>query len=53
MDPIQVTNGNYAHGVGPETAKGPAGWEERLVRAEVPTRLGQKGSVFALLPRGP
>lgn len=25
------TNGYYAHGVGPETAKAPAGWEARLV----------------------
>lgn len=24
-------NGYYAHGVGPETAKAPAGWEDRLV----------------------
>lgn len=25
------TNGYYAHGVGPETAKAPAGWDDRLV----------------------
>jgi hypothetical protein len=26
----------YAHGVGPETTIAPAGWEDRLVRVEVP-----------------
>jgi hypothetical protein len=30
------TFGYYAHGVGPETAKGPAGWETRLVPVRVP-----------------
>ena len=30
--------GYYAHGVGPETAKAPAGWEERLVSVEIPPR---------------
>jgi hypothetical protein len=25
----------YAHGVGPETAVAPAGWEERLIRVEI------------------
>ena len=34
------TFGYYAHGVGPETAKGPAGWEARLVAVRVP-RLGK------------
>jgi hypothetical protein len=28
--------GYYAHGVGPETAKAPAGWEHRLVPVRVP-----------------
>ena len=28
---FQDTFGYYAHGVGPETAKGPRGWEERLI----------------------
>ena len=32
--------GYYAHGVGPETAKAPAGWQDRLVRVEVPPRRG-------------
>jgi len=28
--------GYYAHGVGPETAKAPAGWQQRLVAVRVP-----------------
>ena len=32
--------GYYAHGVGPETAKAPAGWEERLVAIRVETGRG-------------
>jgi len=30
------TFGYYAHGVGPETAKAPTGWERRLVAVRVP-----------------
>lgn len=33
------TMGYFAHGVGPETAKAPAGWRERLVRIEVAPRM--------------
>ena len=40
--------GYYAHGVGPETAKAPAGWEERLVRVEVVTPYGPKDEALAL-----
>jgi hypothetical protein len=36
---FQETYGYYAHGVGPETAKAPAGWEQRLVRVIVPARV--------------
>jgi hypothetical protein len=36
---FHVTYGYYAHGVGPETAKAPAGWEQRLVPVSVPPRL--------------
>ena len=36
---FHATNGYYAHGVGPETAKGPAGWEKRLVPVTVPARV--------------
>jgi hypothetical protein len=28
--------GYYAHGVGPETAKAPAGWEQRLIAVRIP-----------------
>jgi hypothetical protein len=35
----------YAHGVGPETAKAPAGWENRLVRLEVPKAVGDGTAV--------
>lgn len=34
------TFGYYAHGVGPETARCPAGWEERLVALAVRPRPG-------------
>jgi hypothetical protein len=37
---FHLAYGYYAHGVGPETAKAPAGWQERLVRREVPARPG-------------
>jgi hypothetical protein len=37
---FHVAFGYYAHGVGPETVKAPAGWEDRLVRREVPRRPG-------------
>jgi hypothetical protein len=42
------TFGYYAHGVGPETAVAPAGWEDRLVRVEIPLRVGQEDGVVAL-----
>lgn len=42
------TFGYYAQGVGPETATAPAGWEGRLVRAEIPPRVGQKEGAVAL-----
>ena len=45
---FQSTFGYYAHGVGPETAKAPAGWEERLIRVEVQRRPGESGAVAAL-----
>lgn len=40
--------GYYAHGVGPETAKAPAGWEERLVRISIPPRPGSQRRPAAL-----
>lgn len=42
------TFGYYAHGVGPETAVAPAGWEGRLVRVEIPLRVAQKKNAVAL-----
>ncbi len=35
---FQRAFGYYAHGVGPETAKAPLGWEDRLVAIEIPPR---------------
>ena len=40
---FQDTFGYYAHGVGPETAKAPRGWEERLVLVEGPGTNGARG----------
>ncbi|MEX1357376.1 MAG: DUF6036 family nucleotidyltransferase [Gaiellaceae bacterium] len=34
--PFHETWGYYAHGVGPETAIAPAGWEQRLIKMELP-----------------
>jgi hypothetical protein len=38
--PFQGMYGYYAHAVGPETAIAPLGWEDRLVRCEIPPRAG-------------
>jgi hypothetical protein len=40
--------GYYAHGVGPETAKAPSGWQARLVRVELPARTGSGRRPVAL-----
>jgi len=45
---FHATYGYYAHGVGPETAVAPAGWEERLIRMEIPPRVGQETGPVAL-----
>jgi hypothetical protein len=45
--PFQRTFGYYAHGVGPETAKAPEGWEDRLVKTEIPPRPGSRRRVYA------
>lgn len=37
---FHAINGYYAHGVGPETAKAPKGWEERLIPVRVAKRQG-------------
>jgi hypothetical protein len=39
--------GYYAHGVGPETAKAPEGWQRRLVRREIPPRVASKRTPVA------
>ena len=44
---FQRTYGYYAHGVGPETAKAPSGWEARLVEIEVPPRPGSESGASA------
>lgn len=40
--PFHEAFGYYAHGVGPETAKAPTGWEERLVVVAIPPRPGSE-----------
>ena len=45
---FQGVYGYYAHGVGPETMKGPAGWRDRLIRVKVPPRPGQEAEPVAL-----
>jgi hypothetical protein len=39
---FQTAFGYYAHWVGPETAKAPAGWQERLVPVPVPPRVASE-----------
>lgn len=46
--PFHQAYGYYAHGVGPETAKAPAGWERRLVRIRVEGRPGSTRQPTAL-----
>jgi uncharacterized nucleotidyltransferase DUF6036 len=48
--PFQRTYGYYAHGVGPETAKLPRGWEDRRARVDVPPRHGSKRKPVAFCP---
>ena len=38
--PFARAYGYYAHGVGTQTAKAPAGWRKRLIRVDVPARVG-------------
>jgi hypothetical protein len=46
--PFHRTYGYYAHGVGPETAKAPAGWEDRLIALAIPPRPGSDREAVAL-----
>jgi hypothetical protein len=45
--PFHVAHGYYAHGVGPETAKAPRGWQERLVKREVAARTTRSRTAVA------
>src|SRR5664280_3259191 len=45
--PFHLAFGYYAHGVDPETAKAPKGWEVRLVRREIPPRVASKRTAVA------
>jgi hypothetical protein len=44
---FHLAYGYYAHGVGPETAKAPHGWQERLVRRAIPPRPASKRTAIA------
>ena len=44
---FQRTYGDYAHGVGPETAKAPKGWEQRLVPVAIPARRASERAPVA------
>jgi hypothetical protein len=44
---FHLAYGYYAHGVGPETAKAPRGWQERLVQRDVPPRPGSDRTLVA------
>lgn len=47
---FQETFGYYAHGIGPETAKCPTGWEGRLVVLEVESASGAQVTAECLEP---
>lgn len=44
---FHLAYGYFAHGVGPDTAKAPHGWQERLVRREIPPRAASKRTAVA------
>jgi hypothetical protein len=45
--PFHAVFDYYAHAVAPETATLPAGWEDRLIRVEVPATVPKDGVVVA------
>jgi hypothetical protein len=45
---FHLAYGYYAHSVGPETARAPKGWQQRLVRREIPTRVASSRRPVAL-----
>lgn len=44
---FQRSYGYYAHGVGPESAKAPAGWEDRLVTVRIESRVASRVAAVA------
>jgi uncharacterized nucleotidyltransferase DUF6036 len=44
---FHATYGYYAHSVGPETAKAPAGWQDRLIKVVVPPRPNSETQAIA------
>jgi len=44
---FHAVTGYYAHGVGPETVQGPAGWEGRLKRLDLPAIRKRDGTAVA------
>lgn len=44
---FHLAYGYYAHGVGPETAKAPRGWQTRLVGRVIPARPGSQRTATA------
>jgi hypothetical protein len=44
---FHLAYGYYAHGVGPETAKAPRDWQERLIRREIPARVASTRAAVA------
>jgi hypothetical protein len=48
---FESTHGYYGHGVGPRTAKGPAGWMDRLVRVDVASVLRDRMAVAYCMER--
>jgi hypothetical protein len=45
--PFHRAFGYYAHGVGPETAKAPQGWQQRLVRVAIAARVKSRRTPVA------
>ena len=48
---FEYTNGYFAHGVGPTTAKAPAGWMDRLVRVDVEAAVPGRNPVAYCMER--
>jgi hypothetical protein len=48
---FQHTNGYFAHGVGPTTAKAPAGWMDRLVRVDVESVVPRGNAIAYCMER--